>query len=68
MGLTMTLALLSDMVSFFTIHIFYFYTVSARFYAIMLHVLSSLWKLFRGTTPVVALLSRRAPTHVLTRT
>jgi phosphatidylinositol glycan class Q protein len=49
MGLTMTLALLSDMVSFFTIHVFYFYTVSARFYAIMLHILSSLWKLFRGT-------------------
>lgn len=48
MGLTMTLALLSDMVSFFTIHVFYFYTVSARFYAIMLHILSSLWKLFRG--------------------
>jgi len=48
MGLTMALALVSDLVSFLTIPIFYFYAVSARLYAIKLHILSSLWKLFRG--------------------
>ncbi len=49
LGATVMAALLSDLASFMSLHIFYFYTVSARFYAILLNVLSSLCKLFAGT-------------------
>lgn len=47
-GFTLQLAILVDIVSFFSFHITCFYTSSSRIYMLQLNVLSSLWKLFRG--------------------
>jgi len=47
-GATFLLALISDLISFLTLHVFYFYCLAARSYAVMLHILSSFSKLFRG--------------------
>lgn len=47
-GLSYMLAVLLDILSFFTFHVTCFYTASARIYQVQLNTLSSLWKLFRG--------------------
>ncbi|KAL6061538.1 pig-Q [Balamuthia mandrillaris] len=47
-GLSMMISFVLDILSLLHIHIFYCYTVSVRCYAFQFHILSSLWKLFRG--------------------
>jgi len=47
-GATMSLSLVSDLVSLFTLHIHCFYIASARIYSWQLTIITSLFHLFRG--------------------
>lgn len=47
-GATMPLSMISDLVSFFTLHIHCFYIASARIYSWQLTIITSLFHLFRG--------------------
>ncbi|KAM9305133.1 phosphatidylinositol N-acetylglucosaminyltransferase subunit Q [Gastrophryne carolinensis] len=48
LGLSVALAILSDIIALLTFHIYCFYVYGARLYCFKLHGLSSLWRLFRG--------------------
>ncbi|GJJ73981.1 phosphatidylinositol N-acetylglucosaminyltransferase subunit Q [Entomortierella parvispora] len=47
-GATMTLSLISDLLAFTTLHIYWFYMVAARIFHWQLTILYSLFNLFRG--------------------
>uniref|UniRef100_A0A7S4PED8 Uncharacterized protein n=1 Tax=Guillardia theta TaxID=55529 RepID=A0A7S4PED8_GUITH len=47
-GMSIMLSLISDLISFFTFHVYLFYSLSARWHGVQTRVLSSLWRLFRG--------------------
>lgn len=47
-GATMSLSLISDLLAFTTIHIYWFYMVAARIFNWQLTILYSLFNLFRG--------------------
>ncbi|XP_075035480.1 phosphatidylinositol N-acetylglucosaminyltransferase subunit Q [Mixophyes fleayi] len=48
LGLSVALAILSDIIALLTFHIYCFYVYGARLYCLKMHGLSSLWRLFRG--------------------
>ncbi|KAJ7305752.1 hypothetical protein JRQ81_010118 [Phrynocephalus forsythii] len=48
LGLTVALAILSDIIALLTFHIYCFYVYGARLYCLKIYGLSSLWRLFRG--------------------
>ncbi|XP_043945240.1 phosphatidylinositol N-acetylglucosaminyltransferase subunit Q [Protopterus annectens] len=48
LGLTVALSVISDIIALLTFHIYCFYVYGARLYCLMVHGLSSLWRLFRG--------------------
>ena len=48
LGLSMMLAVCSDLLSIITFHVYVFYRVAAVLYKSVADVMSSLWKLFRG--------------------
>ena len=48
-GMTMTISMLSDLLSCFTVHLFVCYRLSAIIFSYQLSILGSLWNLFRGT-------------------
>eukprot|EP00960_Hanusia_phi_P023961 706645-Hanusia_phi.AAC.1 len=47
-GLSIMLSLMSDVLSLLTLHVYVFYSLSARWHGVQTRVLSSLWRLFRG--------------------
>lgn len=47
-GASMALAMVSDLLSLFTVHIYSFYTASARIFHWQLMIITSLFHLFRG--------------------
>lgn len=49
-GLTMSLSLLCDLVSFLTLHLYLCYMIATAAFAAQLQTARSLWNLFRGAS------------------
>jgi phosphatidylinositol glycan class Q protein len=47
-GVSMICALISDIISFTTLHLYLFYLISAKLYSWEINVIISLFRLFRG--------------------
>jgi len=48
LGATVMVSVARDVLSLLMLHVFYFNALSTRLFKVMLSILSSLWKLFRG--------------------